>query len=62
MNRESESELAALTERFPLWEAWQGVSGLWYARRRRTQDEPVRGEDATDLADQIARAEALRDE
>jgi hypothetical protein len=54
-----ESELSALAGRFPGWEAWRGVSGLWYARLRGTDDEPVSGEDPTDLADQIERAERL---
>ena len=57
-----ESELAALARQFPGWEAWRGISGLLYARLRGTSDQPVSGEDATDLADQIARAEALRGE
>lgn len=55
----SESELSALHRRLPAWEAWRGVSGLWYARRRGTQDQPVAGEDLADLADQIVRAERL---
>lgn len=54
-----ESELSALAGRFPRWEAWRGISGLFYARLRGTSDEPVVGEDATDLADQITRAERL---
>ena len=37
----------------------EGRQRLWYARRPSTQDEPVRGEDATDLADSIVRAERL---
>jgi hypothetical protein len=41
-----------------LWET--RPSGLLYARRHGTRDEPVSGEDATGLADQITRAEALR--
>jgi hypothetical protein len=53
-----DSELAALAGRFPLWEAWRGASGLWYARRRGTTDRPVCGEDVTDLGDQIAREQA----
>ena len=56
-----ESEPAALAARFPHWEAWKGVSGLWYARRRGTSGAPVSGEDAQDLADMIRRAEARRD-
>lgn len=54
-----ESELAALARQFPGWEAWKGVSGLWYARRHGTSEPLVSGEDVQDLADQIARAEAL---
>jgi hypothetical protein len=57
-----ETELSALAGKYPRWEAWRGISGLFYARLRGTSDEPVVGEDATDLADQIARAEALRGE
>lgn len=57
-----ESELAALARQFPGWEAWKGVSGLWYARRRGTREQPVQGEDTQDLADQITRAEAFREE
>jgi hypothetical protein len=54
-----ETELSALAGRFPGWEAWRGVSGLFYARLRGTEDEPVSGEDPTDLADSIERAERL---
>ncbi len=54
-----ESELAPLARRFPRWETWKGISGLFYARLRGTDDEPVRGESPEDLADQITRAEAL---
>ena len=58
-----EPELAALVRRFPRWEAWKGVSGLWYARWLRSSPPVVvRGEDLTDLADQIRRAEALSGE
>jgi hypothetical protein len=53
------SELAAVTRAHPAWECWRGVSGLYFARRRGTQDSPVRGESPVDLADMIARAEAL---
>jgi hypothetical protein len=62
-----DSELAALAGRFPGWEAWKGVSGLWYARRREVpahapgeyQTVIVSGEDVEDLADAIDRAERL---
>jgi hypothetical protein len=55
-----DSELRALAGRFPLWEAWRGASGMFYARRRGTTDEPVRGESVEDLADAMTRDEALR--
>jgi hypothetical protein len=55
-----ESELAPLARRFPHWEIWRGTSGLLYARPAGTRDQPVVGEDATDLADQITRADRLR--
>jgi hypothetical protein len=55
-----ESELSALAGRFPRWEAWRGMSGLWHARLRDTTDQPVTGESVTDLADQIERAERLQ--
>jgi hypothetical protein len=36
---------------FPHWEVWRGVSGLWYARRRKTSPPPVlRAENTTELA------------
>jgi hypothetical protein len=55
-----ESERAALAERFPQWETWQsGHTGIWYARRRGTSDRPVSGEDVTDLADMIERAQRI---
>jgi hypothetical protein len=54
-----DSELSALAGRFPRWEAWKGMSGLFYARQRGTTDQPVSGEDPTDLADSITRAERL---
>jgi len=58
MSRE-DSEMSALAGWFPRWEAWRGTSGLLYARPAGTRDQPVVGEDATDLADQITRAERL---
>jgi hypothetical protein len=54
-----ESELSALADKYPRWEAWRGVSGLFYARLRGTSDQPVVGESVEDLADQIERAERL---
>ena len=54
-----ESELSALAGKYPRWEAWKGVSGLFFARLRGAGGAPVRGESVEDLADQITRAEAL---
>lgn len=51
--------LAAVIRAHPAWECWQGASGLYFARRRGTQEQPVRGESPVDLAGMIARAEAL---
>jgi hypothetical protein len=57
-----EPELAALARRFPRWETWKGVSGRWYARLLRSSPPVVlQGEDAQDMADQIMRADALRE-
>jgi hypothetical protein len=53
-----QTALSPLAGRFPRWEAWQGISGLWYARRRGTTDPPVQGESVQDLADMIRRAES----
>jgi hypothetical protein len=52
--------IRGLAGRFPGWEVWRAASGLLYARRHGTRDEPVSGEDASGLADQITRAETLR--
>ena len=39
---------------FPRWHCWKGISGLVYASRALTSPPAVvRGEDATDLLDQI---------
>jgi hypothetical protein len=54
--------IRALAGRFPGWEIWRGASGLLYARRHGTRDEPLTGEGAADLADQITRAQALSGE
>jgi hypothetical protein len=51
-----------LAGRFPGWEVWRGASGLLYARRHGTRDEPVTGKDAADLAGQITQAEAVSGE
>lgn len=58
---EKVAELSKLAGRFPGWECWNAVSGLLHARRKGTDDPLVTGEDETDLADQIRRAEALRE-
>jgi hypothetical protein len=50
--------IRTLAGRFPGWEVWRDASGLLYACRHGTRDEPVSGEDAQDLADRIARVEA----
>lgn len=54
-----DSELAALAGKYPRWEAWRGISGLFYARQRGTDSQPVSGEDVTDLADSIEREQRL---
>ena len=57
-----DSELAALVRQHPRWEAWKGVSGLFYARWLRSSPPVVvQGESPEDLADQINRAERLRE-
>ncbi len=60
MSRE-DRDLAALARRFPQWQIWKGVSGMYYARPAGTRQEPVMGEDLTDLADMILRAEGRED-
>ena len=41
---------------FPDWQAWRGVSGLYYAKRPRTSPPViVHGEDPRDLRDEILR-------
>jgi hypothetical protein len=49
-----EPAIADIPRTFPHWEAWKGISGLLYARRRMTSPPVVlRAEDARDLIDQI---------
>lgn len=44
---------------FPEWQAWRGVSRLFYARKLETVPPVVvRGEDPEDLRNEIIRAEA----
>jgi hypothetical protein len=53
-NHPSPSPLAPLRGKFPSWEAWQGVTGLLYARRRKTSPPPVlHGRTAAELARKI---------
>jgi hypothetical protein len=57
------AELAALRVevrgQLPRWEAWRGVSGLLYVRRRMTSPPVVfRGYTADSLAEQIREYEA----
>jgi hypothetical protein len=60
MTSDHDQELAALVRRFPRWEAWKGVSGLFYAPWLRSSPPVVvRGESPEDLADQIDRAQRL---
>jgi hypothetical protein len=51
-------KLAALRGRFPHWEAWLGISGLLYARRRKSSPPVVfRAETAAGLETQIRQYE-----
>ena len=51
--------LAVLRGQFPGWEAWRGVSGLLYVRRRMSSPPVVfRGYTAKSLAEQIRGYEA----
>jgi hypothetical protein len=51
--------LTALRGQFPGWEAWRGISGLLYARRRMSSPPVVfRGYTAKSLAEQIREHEA----
>ena len=53
--------LAVLRGQFPGWEAWRGVSGLLYVRRRMSSPPVVfRGYTAKSLAEQIREYEARR--
>jgi hypothetical protein len=50
---------ALLAGAFPRWEAWRGVSGLLYVRRRMSSPPVVfRGYTAKSLAEQIREHEA----
>ena len=51
--------LADLRGKFPRWEAWRGVSGLLYVRRRMSSPPVIfRGYTAEALATQIREHEA----
>jgi hypothetical protein len=60
--RSDEPELVDVGARFPAWEAWRGISGLFHARMKgRTPPVIVTGESAEDLMGQIVRWEGLHD-
>ena len=53
--------LAPLRGQYPRWEAWKGVTGRWYARRRKTSPPPVvSAETVGELAEAIRRWEESR--
>jgi hypothetical protein len=53
--------LTVLRGQFPGWEAWTGVGGILYARRRKTSPPVVlRSADAEDLARQVREHERQR--
>jgi hypothetical protein len=61
---DGEPTLADVQRQFPGWEAWRGVSGLFYARRAGRpcpHKADVQGEDPLDLMDQIKRAKDQED-
>jgi len=64
-NGSGATELSAddVAAEFPDWRIWKGVSGLWYARLRDTQPPVItRGEDPSDLRDEIRRKLAQAEE
>jgi hypothetical protein len=57
-----EQAIGTLTRQFPQWQFFRGVNHLVYARRMSTRPEwLVRGEDWTDLRDELRRALARRE-
>lgn len=55
-----EPNLADVGARYPRWETWCGIDGLFHARiKGATPPVLVRGESPQDLADQISRWEGL---
>jgi hypothetical protein len=58
-----EPTLADVQREFPDWTCWRDTSGMLYARRSSAaSDYEAKGEDPTDLRDQINRAEALSEQ
>jgi hypothetical protein len=59
--RSQPDPLAPLRGKFPYWEAWVGISGLLYARRRMTSPPVVfRAATAEELAAKIREYEDAR--
>jgi hypothetical protein len=57
LSRHGEPTLESVAAEYPNWHLWRGVSGLLYARRLLSSPPiVVRGEDATDLRDEIRAA------
>lgn len=60
-DRPNPDPLAPLRGQFPHWEAWTGVTGILYARRRKTSPPPVlSAPTAGELAGKILAWEAER--
>ena len=56
MNRPGELTGEDVAREFPGWDISQGACGLWYARLRDSEPRVMaRGEDPTDLRDEIRR-------
>ncbi len=54
--------LADVAQRWPRWEAWQGINLLWHARiKGATPPVMVHGEEVQDLMDEIQRREGQHD-
>lgn len=59
---DKEPTLADVAARWPRWEAWRGIDGLFHARiRGATPPAMVHGEDLQDLMDEIQRWEGQHD-
>jgi hypothetical protein len=55
--------LADVAARWPRWELWHGIDGMFHARiKGATPPVMVRGESPQDLADELARWEGLHDQ